>query len=132
MGDDVAEAVAADVVVAGPRVGVDLRLPRNKKTTGDAGHPHAPSAAAAILDGDRDHRLTGGAAPVLAGPQAANVALIDLEGIGEQLGAREHHHTAQLVQPRPCVLVSKPASVGLTTAVQSESAEPISAAAEDR
>ena len=31
----------------------------------------------------------------------ADVALIDLDGVGEQLASGEHHPAAELVQPRP-------------------------------
>ena len=80
--DDVLEAVAADVVVAAPRVAVDLGAAGDMieyelgqgvgRCVGDAAHPHASRAALVDLDADSDERLAVGATAAFAWFHAAD------------------------------------------------------------
>src|ERR1039458_5602235 len=92
------EAVAADVEVALPAIGVHLGTAGDVVEhevsqgrlghVGDAPHAHPPGRRAAILDGDRDDRLAGHATARGAGTTRADVALIDLDRAREQLAPR--------------------------------------------
>jgi len=72
VGHDVREAVAADVVKAGPGVGADFAAARDvvehelsqrvALDVGDPSHPH-PLGRLVALDGDRDDRLVPGLRP---------------------------------------------------------------------
>ena len=116
VGDHVAEAVLADIVVALPAVGVNLAAARDVvehevgerrlADVGDAPHAHASRRLAAVLNRDHDDRLAGRGATTRAGPHAADIGLVDLDGVLEQLASGQHHRPAQLVQPRPGGLVA--------------------------
>src|ERR1019366_10684619 len=104
VGDHVLEAVLADVEVALPAVGVDLGAAGDvvehelgQRVLGDVRdppHPHPPGPLAAVLDGDRDDRLPASPTTARAMPDPADIALIYLNGVGEQLAAWEHHPAA--------------------------------------
>src|SRR5450631_2862530 len=96
VGHDVREAVAADVVIAGPGVGADFAAARDvvehelsqrvALDVGDPSHPH-PLGRLVALDGDRDDRLVPRAAPADARMPRPYVCFVDLDRASEQLAA---------------------------------------------
>src|SRR3954453_16222602 len=72
---------------------------------GDTGRAPAEAAAAgpaaAGLDRPADQGLAGGAPAALAGPRAADVALVRLDAAGQGLTIRADHGLADLVQAGP-------------------------------
>src|ERR1019366_9773428 len=95
VGNDMPEAIAADVVVGAPPVGVYLRATRDVfeheigQSVGsrvrDPPHPHPAGTALAALHGDHHQRLALRATPALARLDAAHERLIDLDGAIEEL-----------------------------------------------
>jgi hypothetical protein len=93
-------ATVAGVATAAPRK--PSRLAAEASSLGPAG-----------LDGTGDQHLAGGAPAALAGPRAADVALVGLDAAGQGLAVRADHRLAELVQPGPGGLVAAEAHLPL-------------------
>jgi hypothetical protein len=105
VGDDVAEAVAADVEVPLPAVGANLTAAGDvvehevsQRVLGDVGDPSHPYALGRLvaLHGDHDDRLAGGATTASACPAGPDVAFIDLHDAREQLAPGQYRRATQL------------------------------------
>src|SRR5271167_2529413 len=77
-------------------------------SVGDVPQPDAPGSPAILLRCDRDQSLAFGSAPVTAGLQAAQIALIHLDGAAKPVPTRPDHGPPQLMQTRPGRLVASP------------------------
>src|SRR4051794_41297129 len=104
-----AEAAAPAVGGHGRRlgdVGGEEALEARGRGVGQDSQPEPAEAAAAGLaaaglDRPADQGPAGGAPAALAGPRAADVALIRLDAAGQGLTIRADHGLAELVQPGP-------------------------------
>jgi len=88
---------------------LDQLLDRREQAVGarvrNAREPDPADAAIALLDRDQNDRLLRCAASVLAGGDAPDVALVDLDLAVQLVAPRPHHRPPELVQPCPRCLV---------------------------